>query len=349
MNSKTSIVETSFGRTPSGEQVSLFIISRRDGLKACITNFGGIVTELHTKDQYGNYEDVVLGFDNIETYLEENIYAGAIVGRIAGRLTNGQLRIRNKTYQLPQNEGQNHLHGGIEGLDKKVWEAEIIESNEGQSLKLVLLSPDGEEGYPGNLHVEVEYSLTSKNGLRIYFKATTDQPTPVCLTNHSYFNLAGAGNGNVLDHQIAIDSQAIVEVDQNMIPTGKMLNVASTSNDLRKPVCLGDIVEDIHLSHGANYITEGDGECHKVAELVHPNSGRRMEVWSTTSSIQLYTGRYLNTKKGKAGKNYKKFSGLCLECQGFSDAPNHDTFKSIILNPEEEFTQSVEYRFITAK
>lgn len=347
MTSHNKIEVSSFGKAPSGEEAKLFTLSNNK-IVVKITNFGGIINQLHVPDSNGQMADVVLGFNTIDDYLEENIYAGAIVGRIAGRLTNGEFTIEGKYYNVTKNEGNNHLHGGCVGFDKKLWNAEIITINGTEALKLSCFSPDGEEGYPGNLNVSVTYSITNENGLLIEYVATTDKATPVCLTNHSYFNLSGEQHGDVLNHLLKINSSYTVEVDKFLLPTGNVLPV-DKFNDLRQSVLVKKLLAKIYFEHGDNYLLREKSDRRnfkEVAQLEDTFSGRIMKVFTTAQNIQLYSGMGLNSKStSKYDINYKKFAGICLECQDFSDATKFADFKPIILYPNKIFNQSTEYRF----
>lgn len=344
MNNK--IEKSEFDITPEGEKVHCYTLSRKGGLVAKILNFGGILTELHVPDSKGKYVDVVLGFNDVDTYLKENIYAGTIIGRIAGRVAKGELRIDDKTYWLAQNEGTTHLHGGIEGFDKKLWDAKIVTKDGDEALKLSYYSQDGEEGYPGNMDISVTYSLTEKDGIRIDFEAEMDCPTPICMTNHSYFNLGGEGVGDINAHIIQINSGSIVEVDQNFLPTGKVKKVIPGISDFRKPSKIESMLKSIDRFHGAMYVLDSVNDWGKAASIYEPKSGRTMNVYTNAPGMQLYTGLFLDTiSAGKSGKGYKAFAGVCFECQGFPCAFDHKSLKTIALLPGKRFKQSTEYRF----
>lgn len=346
MTFHNKIKVSGFGKLPLGEEAKLFTI-KRGSITAKITNFGGIITELHIPDRNGNIADVVLGFKNIEAYLKENIYAGAIVGRIAGRLSNAEFIIDKTIYKVTKNERNHHVHGGHKGFDKRLWEAEIIKIGDYEALKLYYFSEDGEEGYPGNLKVSIIYSIDDDNGLKMEYHATTDKATPLSLTNHSYFNLAGEGNGDILNHLIKIDADYTVEVDENLLPTGKILPVINNVNNLKEEKLVKDIVSKVYLEHGDNYLVNTDEAVIKeVATIKESDSGRIMKVFSSAPNLQFYSGIGLNTlSKGKSGTKYSKFAGMCLECQGFSDALKHNNFESIILHANSVFHQTVIYRF----
>ncbi|MFS4466498.1 aldose epimerase family protein [Maribacter sp. 2210JD10-5] len=342
MNSKTTIsisnAEAPFGNTA----IHFFTLTRKNGITAKISNFGSTLMELHVPDSDGKMRDVVLGFKDLETYLKENIYAGAIVGRIAGRLNQGRFFLDGKVYQLTQNEGSNHLHGGHTGFDKQIWDYKIIETASGKALELRHKSPHGSEGYPGNLKVTVRYILTDENGLQIKINATTDRPTPFCPTEHSYFNLSA--EADIKKHRLKIESDEVVEVNTLMLPTGKINKVSKGINNFGQAALLGVRLPLLHRNHGDNYLTHTSGAFKKVAQVSAEN--RSMEVWTTAPHLQLYTGSGLHTTaSGKSGSPYRAHAGLCLECQGLADAPNHNAFASIILRPDENFEQVTEYRF----
>ncbi len=345
MTLSTSIEISDFGTSPYGDNAQLFTLKRQGGLTVSITNFGGITTEIKVPDNEGNNLDVVLGFNTIDEYVNENIYAGAIVGRIAGRVTGSRYVAEGKTYQLSNNYADYHVHGGNKGLDKRLWRAEVIMFENDNALQLSYFSPDGEEGYHGNVNVTVLFRLTNEGGLRMNFEATTDKPTPLCLTNHSYFNLSGAATA--IDHIIQIDADSVIEVSEMLLPTGNIKAVEINGNDFRTAAPLGERLPFLYLNHGDNYLLENnDGSFKKVARISSGDGKRNMLVFTSAPNLQLYTGVGLNTGTlGKMGLPYKKYAGICLECQGFSDAVNHKGFKSIILQPGEIYKQSTEYRF----
>lgn len=344
-HSNPKIEVSDFDQPNDKNPALLFTLENSNGVKACICNFGGIVQRLEVPDKNGAFADVVLGFNNIPSYLSENSYAGAIVGRIAGRLTNGRFSLDGENYQLAQNERTAHLHGGIVAMDKQVWNHEIITKNGCEILKLSYLSPHNEEGYPGNVSINVYYSLTEQDGLKMEFEATTDRATPLCLTNHSYFNLAGEGNGDTKNHSLWIGADSYHSSDDNLCFLGKRVQVDS-ANDFRKHALIADRYEGIKQNHGDMYINDNNGDLRKVAEAYEAESRRVMEVFTTQDCTQFYTGKYLNTTSpGKSGVPYGPYAGFCLECQGFPDAPNHEGFKSIMLTADEVYKETIEYRF----
>jgi aldose 1-epimerase len=336
-----------FGKSKSGDPISLCSLASETGMVARITNYGAIVTELHVPDSDGHTADVVLGFDSIDPYLAGHPFFGAIVGRTAGRISGGRLEIDGRHYSLERNEPPNHLHGGAMGWDKRIWTMDPIEGMNGEAVRLGYLSPDGEAGYPGNVQASVVYSLNAANEFRIDYEATTDAPTPVNLTNHSYFNLSGEGSGDIRSHELQILSDTFYPVDDHLTLDGRRLSVDGQANDFRKPVRLGDRLDDLFERHGDVYeIKRRAAEPTLVARVNDPASGRRMEVLTTESCLQFYTSKHLDgTLIGKSGRPYPAFSGLCLECHQFADAVNHEDFDSMILRPGETYRQTTVYRF----
>lgn len=337
-----------FGHLPDGRPVTEYTLTSASGMRARILDYGGIIRELLVPDRWGNPADVVLGFDALEPYVQRHPYFGAIVGRYAGRIANGRFSIDGSEITLATNKGGNHLHGGVEGFDRAVWSASIAE---GQSrLTLSHVSPDGDEGYPGTLSVEVTYTLT-EDALQIVYTAATDKPTIVNLTQHSYFNLAGQDSGDVLGHGLRVEADSILEVDEASIPTGRQLPVSNTPFDFRLAKPIG---RDIDAGHPQLEIAKGydhtfvlAGESREPAvELVEPVSGRRLEVYTTQPGVQVYTANYLDGSiEGKGGQVYRKHAGIALETQHFPDSPNHPAFPSTVLRPGETFESRTVYRF----
>jgi aldose 1-epimerase len=344
-----------FGQLDSGAQVDLFTLTNRNGLKAEITNLGGIITSLQVPDRNGDLSDVVLGFDSLEGYLNEHPYFGAIVGRYANRIANGLFELDGKQYILAKNNGPNHLHGGKNGFDKQLWKAEPMLEKERCGLKLDYTSLDGEEGYPGTLVVTVIYWLDDENELRIDYEAFTDKPTIVNLTNHSYFNLRDAGKSHILDHQILIHADAFTPVNDNLIPTGEFRHVDQTPFDFGVPVEIGARIDDndrqLHRAGGYdhNYIINGQaGELRPAAEVFEPESGRVLYVLTTEPGMQFYSGNFLDGSiTGKNHIAYHKRHGFCLETQHYPNSPNRSQFPSTRLNPKETFRSTTAYVFST--
>lgn len=340
-----------FGKLADGRPVERYTLSHA-GLTACILDYGGILQALQVPDRHGNLADVVLGFDTLQPYLDEHPYFGALIGRYANRIANGKFSLNGKTYQLACNNGPNHLHGGIEGFDKRLWEAEMRESEPGPQLVLRYLSPDGEEGYPGNLQVQVTYTLTAEQALQIDYQATTDAPTILNLTNHAYFNLAGCGT--ILDHKIALYADDYLPVNAHLIPNEFSAWVAGTAMDLRelKPIREYLQKQDEQIARAAGgfdhcwILVRKPDKNGFAAELVEPGSGRSMSVYTTQPGIQFYTGNFLDgSLTGKNGARYEKHAGLCLETQHYPDSPNHMAFPSTVLQPGETYRHSTTYRF----
>ena len=347
----TRVEMTKFGTTAEGEPVQIYTLNNRNGLKAKVMTYGALLTELHVPDRTGKMADVVLGFDDLAGYLKGHPYFGATTGRCANRIAKGHFTLNGKPYTLAVNNGPNHLHGGIKGLDKRVWKAEPIKTGDAAAVKFSYLSPDGEEGYPGNLRIVVIYTLTDENELRIDYEATTDQDTPVNLTNHSYFNLAGAGAGTVLEHQLEINADHYTLVDETSIPTGEIKAVRGTAMDFTKRLAVGARMDQLGGNPGGydhNYVLNKPkaGALTLAASVYEPGSGRVMKVLTTEPGVQLYTANHLDgTLTGKGGKTYARRGGLCLECQHFPDSVNQPKFPSVILKPGQTYRQTTVHQF----
>jgi len=339
---KAGIEKKPYGKMPDGTPIDEYTLTNGKGMTAKVITYGGLLTELHVPDKDGKTADVVLGFDNLENYLENSPYFGANIGRVANRIAKGKFSLDGKEYTLAINNPPNHLHGGVKGFDKKVWKAE--EAKDG--LHLSYTSPDGEEGYPGKVDVSVHYSLT-KNELRIGYTAKTDKPTPVNLAHHSYFNLAGHGSGDILGHELRLQAVRYTPTDDTLIPTGKIESVLGTPFDFTESTAIGKRISELKGNPGGydlNYLLNRKGT--RVAQVREPKSGRIMEVVTTEPGIQFYTGNFLDGKlKGKGGAVYKKHAGLCLEAQHYPDAVNKPQFPSVILKPGETYKQTTIYRF----
>lgn len=334
-----------FGELRDGRKVYLYTLSSSD-IKAKITNFGAAVVSLEAPDRDGNNTDIVLGYDDLDGYVNDEVYLGVVAGRCANRICKGKFELDGKEYQLTQNHGQNHLHGGKKGFSKVLWEAKELEDSENVSLQLSYRSGDGEEGYPGNVGCKVVYSLTENNELVIDYSAETDKPTIVNLTNHSYFNLAGVGSGDILSHEIVIYADKYTELDSESIPTGEIKSVKGTPFDFTSPHKVGERIEQAG-GYDLNYVLNNPGDLSQpVAKVYESDSGRVMQVFSTQPGMQFYTGNFLDGSKGK-GTIYTKYSGLCLETQHFPDAPNHSSFPSIVLRPGQKYQQRTVFKFET--
>lgn len=345
---KPNVQVSSFGKLADGTPVSLFTLTNGGGLVAKITNYGAIITELHVPDRAGNLGDIVWGFDNIGQYLKAHPYFGATVGRVANRIAKGKFTLEGKTYRLAVNNGPNHLHGGLKGFDKVVWKAE---SQGAASVKFTYTSPDGEEGYPGTVGVIVLMTLTEKNELTLEYTATTDQPTPVNLTNHSYFNLAGSGD--ILSHELMMAADHFTPKDENSIPTGEIKAVKGTPMDFTKPHAIGSRFAQLAekpVGYDHNYVLNGGGKSLSLtARVFEPRTGRVLEVSTTEPGVQLYTSNYLDgSLTGKGGVVYRQHSAFCLETQHFPDSVNHPNFPSTILRPGQTYRQTTVHKFSTA-
>ena len=344
--------KTIFGKMPDGQFIDLYTLTNRNGLKVTITNYGGRVVSLLVPDRRGKVADVVLGFDDLTGYLAPNPYFGALVGRYANRIANGEFRLYGVEYHVPKNDGPNALHGGILGFDKRVWTARDV-SKQNPSLELTYLSKDGEEGYPGNLSVKVIYTVTDSNELQIDYTAITDKDTVLNLTNHSYFNLAGQGNGDILSHQLTINADRFTPINSTLIPTGELRPVDGTPFDFRKPAAIGARINDANeqLKFGKGYdhnfvVNHQDAGLVLAARVTDPGSGRVMEVLTTQPGVQLYTGNFLDgTIHGKGGKVYGFRSALCLETQHFPNSPNQPNFPSAELKRGQTFHETTIYKF----
>ncbi|MGC9348917.1 MAG: aldose epimerase family protein [Anaerolineae bacterium] len=349
------IKKAPFGTLQDGTDVSLYTLVNDAGMRAAITPYGGTIVELTAPDREGEMGDVVLGFDSLEDYVERSPFFGCLVGRYANRIAHGTFTLEGVTYELATNDGQNHLHGGLRGFDKQVWEAIARESDAGPALELSTTSPDGEEGYPGTLSVNVLYTLTDDNALRIDYTATTDKTTVVNLTNHTYFNLSAGEAKTVLDHVLVINADTFTPVDETLIPTGEVRSVAGTPLDFRTPTPIGARIddEDEQLGYGGgydhNWVINGEpGELRMAARVTEPESGRVMEVLTTEPGVQVYTANMMPPSlEGKGGRVYGRRSAICLETQHFPDSPNKPTFPSTVLRPDGVFRSTTVYRFST--
>ena len=347
------MTKQSYGRTPVGTEVSLYALVNKNGMEARITNYGGIVVSLLVKDRNGNPANVVLGYDSLASYVKDTPYFGSLIGRYGNRIGKGKFQLGGVTYTLVANNGVNHLHGGLKGFDKVVWSVDEKASVPGESLVLTYLSKDGEEGYPGNLSVRVVYSVTSDNELKIDYSASTDKTTVVNLTHHSYFNLAGEGNGSILDHELFIDAARFTPVDTTLIPTGELRNVLGTPMDFTTQTAIGARINDNYeqLQKGGGYdhnwvLNKPVGSMGLAARVYDKASGRVMEVLTTEPGMQFYSGNFLNgTLVGISGVKYQHRYGFCLETQHFPDSPNKPEFPTTVLEPGKPYTSTTVYRF----
>lgn len=347
VEAKTDVTKQPFGKMPDGTPIEIFTLS--DGkVEAHIMNFGGIIVSLKTPDRNGKMEDIVLGFDTAEEYVaNSHNYYGAVIGRYANRIAHGAFTLEGKQHSLPKNNGENTLHGGPNGFYNVLWKAKQITNG----IELTYFSKDGEEGFPGNLTATVRYTL-EKGALRVEYSATTDKPTVVNMTQHSYFNLAGQSNGDILGHQLTLHASKFTPVDAGLIPTGEIKSVASTPFDFLKSAGIGDRIEasDEQIKLGGGYdhnwvLDSSGGKLAEAAELYEPASGRVMKVSTTEPGIQFYSGNFLSGSKGKGGKPYPKRSALCLETQHYPDSPNHSAFPSTELKPGQKYDSVTVFSF----
>jgi aldose 1-epimerase len=345
-----------FGKSPEGKTIELFALKNDKGMEVSVTNWGATIVSIKAPDAKGHFDDVVLGYDNAEDYIKGTAFFGALAGRYANRIGGSRFTLDGHEYHVTPNEGENSLHGGKRGFDKRLWT--VVRADD-HSVELRYLSEDGEEGYPGNLTATVRYTLTPYNELRIHYSATTDKDTVLNLTNHSYFNLAGAGNGTILDEDIQIDAGRFTVVGPGFIPTGELRSVEGTPMDLRKPTKIGAGIDSdyqqlrvgTHAGYDHNWVLNKKDEELALAARVHdPKSGRVLEVLTTQPGLQFYTGNFLDgTAKGKGGKVYAYRGGLCLETQHFPDSPNHPDFPTAELKPGQTFESTTVFKFLTEK
>ena len=349
----TKLAQAEFGKMPDGAAIRIYTLTNKNKLQARIADYAGVVVSLNAPDRNGRMADVVLGFDTLPEYLANPTqYFGAIIGRYGNRIGAARFTLNGVEYKLPKNNGENSLHGGGDGFFKRVWKPRVLPDG---GLELSYLSKDGEEGYPGNLSVTVTYRLTDANELKIDYAATTDKDTVVNLTNHSYFNLKGAGSGDILGHNLMLNAERFTPVDKGLIPTGDLLGVAGTPFDFRKLTAIGARIEqnDEQLKIGAGYdhnwvLNKSGNALTLAARVEEPSSGRTLEVYTSEPGIQFYSGNFLDgSVKGKGGKVYGHRSAFCLETQHFPDSPNRPAFPSTVLKPGQRYQSATVYRFGT--
>ena len=348
-----SVTKESFGKTAEGENVDLYTLTNVHGVEAKITNYGGIVVSMKVPDRSGIMDDVMLGFNDLDSYLKGHPYFGAIIGRYGNRIAKGRFTLNGVEYKLAVNNGENHLHGGIKAFDKVVWTGRERKTKAGPAVVLTYLSKDGEEGYPGNLSVTVVYTLTNNNELKMDYSATTDKDTVVNLTNHAYFNLAGEGNGDILTHRVMINGTRFVPTDAGSIPTGELRRVTGTPFDFLKLTAIGARInndeEQLKLGNGYDHtwvIRGRPGTMRLAAQAYEPTTGRWLDVFTTEPGMQFYTGNFLDgTLTGKAGKLYPRRSGFCFETQHYPDSPNHPAFPTTTLKKGATYKSTTIYRF----
>ncbi len=344
-----------YGKMPDGAPVDIYTLTNANGMEARIITYGGAVVSLTAPDRAGKYADIVLGMDSLDGYRSQANFFGALIGRYGNRIGGGRFTLDGHVYNLPKSDAPrpNTLHGGTQGFDKRVWTARETSTADGPGLELTYVSKDGEMGFPGTLTARVFYSLTPKNELKIDYSATADKDTVVNLTNHSYFNLAGAGVGDILKHEVTINADRFTPVDENLIPTGELRAVKGTPFDFTKPTAIGAHIgaADQQLQYGKGYdhnwvLNKGNGGLTKAAEVHEPTTGRVMEVWTTEPGMQFYTGNFLDGKvRGKGGIAYLFRGAFCMETQHFPDSPNKPAFPSTELKPGQTYHSTTVYRF----
>ncbi|MFC1553672.1 aldose epimerase family protein [candidate division KSB1 bacterium] len=336
-----------FGTTPDGINVDLFTLTNSKGVKIEITNYGGIVVSLFVPDRDGEMDDIVLGYKTLDKYIENSPYFGALIGRYGNRIGKGKFVLDGEEYTLAANNDENHLHGGIKGFDKVAWDAETVKEENQVGVRLKYHSKDGEEGYPGNLECTVTYLLTNDNELKILYEAVTDKATPVNLTHHSYFNLTGRENRDILDHDLILNADQYTPVDEGLIPTGELKSVKDTPMDFTSSKSIGKEIADVPGGYDHNFVLNSDyGNIVLAAQVYEPVTGRVMEVYTDEPGLQFYSGNFLDgTITGKYEIVYKKHFGFCLEAQHYPDSPNKPDFPSAILRPGEIYSQETIYKF----
>lgn len=353
--SNATITKSNYGVTPDGAQVDLYKLKNSNDMEVNIITYGGRITALKVPDKNGTSENVVLGFDTLDQYLKDNPFFGALVGRYGNRIAKAKFSLDGTEYKLASNNGENSLHGGIKGFDKVIWTVEDSGGGDKAILKLTYTSKDMEEGFPGNLTVTVTYTLDNDNTLAVDYKATTDKKTVVNLTQHAYFNLSGDFSTTILDHELTMSADKLVPVDENLIPTGKLMDVAGTPFDFNSPKIIGKDIDadNDQIKKGGGYdhcwvLNDQEAGLRTVATLLDPKSGRIMEVATTEPGIQLYTGNFLDgTLPIPGGGAYTKRSGVCLETQHYPDSPNQPGFPSVVLNPGEQYETKTTFKFST--
>jgi aldose 1-epimerase len=359
---KGTVVHTPLGTLPGGQAVEVYTLTNPSGMQVRTIPYGAIIMSIKVPDRAGAVGDVVLGFDNLDGYLGRHPYFGAVVGRYGNRIAKGRFTLDGHEYQLATNNGPNHLHGGVKGFDKALWNAQPFESRGGVGVVYSMTSRDGDEGYPGTLAVLVTYTLANdKNELTVEYEATTDKPTPINLTQHTYFNLAGEGHGDILGHELTIDADQFTPVDDTLIPTGELRRVDGTPLDFRQPTRVGARIndEDQQIGFGKGYdhnfvLRAPDPDAKSTprhaARVVDASTGRTLDVSTTEPGVQFYSGNFLDgTITGKGGHVYNQRAALCLETQHFPDSPNHPEFPSTILRPGERFQSKTLFAFGVAR
>lgn len=349
------VEKTLFGEMPDGRKVDKYTLRNTAGMEIDVITYGGIITRWTAPDKGGKHEDIVLGFDTLQQYLDSSPYFGALIGRYGNRIAKGKFTLDGETYTLATNDGENHLHGGDKGFDKVLWQAKAESTDDGSSLELTYTSADGEEGYPGKLEVKVTYILTGNNELDVRYEATTDKPTIVNLTQHSYFNLSGDFTQSVLDHELFLDADTYLPVDGGLIPTGELRKVSGTPFDFKQPKLMGKEInaenEQLELGKGYDHcwvLNQKEDNYGLAASAYHPKTGRLLEVYTDEPGIQFYSGNFLDgTLPAQKGGTYGQRAGFCLETQHYPDSPNQENFPSVRLNPGETYSSRTLFKLST--
>jgi len=356
-NKDMHITKSFYGTSREGQRINSFELKNGNKIEIQIIEFGAILTGVKTPDKNGHMDDITLGYDDLDGWENDSYYFGATIGRVANRTSGARFTLEGRDYNLVPNTlpdfGENHLHGGAKPFNKVVWEGTEYQNDHEVGVILKYVSSDGEEGYPGNLTCEVTYSLNQKNELRIVYKATTDKTTIVNMTHHSYFNLAGAGNGTALDQQIQINADNYTVADEDLIPTGEIARVNGLPIDFTEDASIGSGIDRMKqtkftgydLNYVLNHSTEGALDY--AGQAIDPKNGRRLEVFTTQPCMHFYTANFLEGKSGKGGKTYPQYGAFCFEPQGYPDAPNKPQFSSVVLHPDEEYDQTIIYKFST--
>jgi aldose 1-epimerase len=341
----------SFGKMPDGSEVDRYTLTNANGMKVTIITYGAMITSVETPDRSGKLANITLYRDTLADYLAGHPFFGCVAGRYANRIARGKFTLDGQQYTLATNNGKNHLHGGTKGFDKHVWIAESLEGDGFASVILVHVSPDGDEGYPGRLYATVNYTLNDKNEVKMQYTATTDKPTHVNLTNHAYWNLAGAGSGDVLKHVLMLGADQFLPVDDGLIPLGPPQSVKGTPMDFTEPKTIGSRIDQVAGGYDHCYVLnrKPGEELSLAARVVEPASGRVMEVYTTQPGVQFYTGNFLDGKVTGGGVAYQKHFGFCLETQHYPDSPNHPEYPSTLLKPGDTYSQTTVYKFDVEK
>ena len=354
-NDKQGITKAEFGKLSDGRIVDIYTLKNKKGAEAKIINYGATIVSLKMPDRNGKYADVVLGYDDLNSYVKGSSYFGAVVGRYANRIAKGRITLDGKTYQLSVNERENELHGGKVGFDKLLWKAEPLKTKEGPALKLTLVSPDGDMGYPGTVTLHVTYTLANNNELKVHYEGTTTKTTILNVSQHSYFNLTGDPHNTILNTELKINADSFTPINKELIPTGKIESVKGTPLDFTKMTAIGaridDNFEQLKLAGGYDFnwiLNNYNGKVREVADVYDPSSGRYMQVFTNQPGLQFYSGNFLNgTQIGKNGIAYKRRTGLALEAQHFPDSPHEPKWPSVVLKPGQIYSQTTIYKFST--